>query len=74
MAKPVKKANQIHQQLLSGLISTKPGGWTQKVLGKDDNGAEIVTGVIHSREELKSPLAANVSNFNVERAAQKWSK
>lgn len=66
------KRNPFAEQILSALIKTKPGGWTQKVLAKDDNGAEIVNGVVHDHPELTSPLARNVSHHNVERAAKRW--
>lgn len=67
-----KKPNKLREQMLSHLIETKPSGWTQKILAKDDDGKEIVNGVIHDHRQLKWPLAENVSDFNVDRAAKRW--
>lgn len=72
MAKPQKKANRVHQQALSALIETKPLSYTKKTLGKDVDGKEIVVNQTVTYESLRYPLAQNVSDENVERAARRW--
>ena len=60
-------------QLVSSLIKTKPAGLSRKVLTKDADGKETVVSVpvVHGHT-LVSPLARNVSEDNVERAAKRW--
>ncbi|AEJ94546.1 hypothetical protein FGG52_gp58 [Mycobacterium phage Backyardigan] len=72
MPKPTPKRNLVHQQLLSGLIETKPVSWARKTLAKDNNGKEIVVKTTQTRQGLRFPLAQNVSNFNVDLAARRW--
>ena len=72
MAKPIKKANRTHQQLRAGLIETKPTSWERKALSKDEEGNEIVNTVKVAHDALRFPLARNVSEENVERAARRW--
>ena len=72
VAKPQKKANRIHQQLLAGLIETKPTSWSRKDLGKDKDGKEIVTTTQVPHLALRYPLAQNVSEESVERSSRKW--
>lgn len=74
MAKPVKKANLVHQTILGGLIETKPTSWERKTLGKDDAGKEIVNTTKVPRQGLRFPLAQNVSELNVERASKAFAK
>ncbi|AQT28464.1 hypothetical protein KIP30_gp32 [Mycobacterium phage Pistachio] len=74
MPKPTKKANVLHQQLLAGLIETRATSWTRKRVDPDSPNPRkpniIETKVVGS--ELRYPLARNVSEFNVERAAKRW--
>jgi len=72
MPKPVAKANLIHQQILGGLIETKPVSWTHKKLAKGEDGKEVVVQTKVTREGLRFPLAQNVSGFNVDRTARRW--
>lgn len=72
VAKPQKKANRVHQQMLAGLIETKPVSYTKKTLGRDREGKEIVVNQTVTYESLRYPLAQNVSDENVERAARRW--
>ncbi|MDV6975302.1 hypothetical protein [Mycobacterium intracellulare] len=64
-----RKANPIHQQLLSGLLETKPVSWVRKRIDPETNGVvqTKVTGTA-----LRFPLAQNMSNLNVDRAAKRW--
>ncbi|QJD50270.1 hypothetical protein SEA_IWOKEUPLIKEDIS_67 [Mycobacterium phage Iwokeuplikedis] len=66
-----KKANVIHQQILSGLLATKPAGWVKKTLVKIDGKEDVVKTKV-SRQELRFPLAQNVSDENVDRMARRW--
>ncbi|AOT24716.1 hypothetical protein PBI_STASIA_60 [Mycobacterium phage Stasia] len=72
MPKPTPKRNLVHQQLLSGLIETKPVSWARKSLAKDKDGKEQVVKTTITRQGLRYPLAQNVSNHNVELAARRW--
>ncbi|QTF81487.1 hypothetical protein SEA_TARSUSIV_63 [Mycobacterium phage TarsusIV] len=66
-----KKANVIHQQILSGLLATKPVSWARKTLVKVDGKEEVVkTTVTH--QEPRFALARNVSDENIDRMAQRW--
>lgn len=69
-----KKQNKIQQQALLGLISLAPASWTRKTLHKDEDGKEIVKNDQITRSVLRYPLAQNVSEENVERAAKRWMK
>ena len=66
------KANPLHQQLLAGLIATKPVSWVKKTLGKDADGKETVESTKVTHEGLRFPLAQNVSDFNVNVLARRW--
>lgn len=70
MPKPTKKANRLHQQLLSGLIDRKPTSWERKLPDPKDP-RRVVTQKV-TRQSLRFPLAQNVSEFNVELAAKRW--
>lgn len=67
-----KKQNKLKVQVIDGLISVSPSTWTRKVLGKDGDGKETVENERVVRDVLRFPLAQNVSNDNVERAASRW--
>ncbi|QXN73899.1 hypothetical protein SEA_EAGLEPRIDE_62 [Mycobacterium phage Eaglepride] len=67
-----RKANIVHQKLLSGLIETKPVTSTFKKLVKDKDGKEVVVGTKVTRQGLRYPLAQNVSEANVDLAAKRW--
>ena len=72
MPKPQPKANLIRQQLLAGLIETKPVSWDRKTLSKDKDGKEVPNTTKVTRQGLRFPLAQNVSSDNVEAAAKRW--
>ena len=59
--------NQIKQAVLSGLIATKPATWKKKVWNDETKSVDEVK---VSHEALRFPLAQNVSELNVERAAR----
>lgn len=67
--KPSARANLIHQLVLSGLVATKPTSWDHKRI-------DPVTGdVVKTKRAgtaLANPLAGNVSEANVDRAAKRW--
>jgi hypothetical protein len=67
-----KKPNAVRQQLVSSLIETRPTSWTRKVLTKDEDGKESVESVKVSQRELKFTFAQNMSEYNVERLAERW--
>lgn len=67
-----KKANKLRQQLLAGLIETKPSSWERKSIAKDDDGKEVVSSTKVSHNALRYPLAQNVSDESVERTARLW--
>ncbi|AIK67781.1 hypothetical protein AVV38_gp38 [Mycobacterium phage Piro94] len=66
-----KKANVIHQQILSGLLATKPVSWARKTLVKVD-GKEAVVKTTITHQEPRFPLARNVSDENIDRMARRW--
>jgi hypothetical protein len=66
-----RKANPLRQQALADLIETVPVSWTRKRI--DPKTDDVVkTKVTH--QGLRYPLAQNVSQVNVERAAKGWIK
>ncbi|AFF28359.1 hypothetical protein FDI09_gp35 [Mycobacterium phage Twister] len=67
-----RKVDPLRQSLLGSLIETKPVSWTQKSVAKGPDGKEVVTERKRTRQGLRYPLAQNVSNDNVERAAKRW--
>ena len=67
-----KRPNKLRQQLLAGLIETKPSSWNRKVLTKDEDSKELVETTKVSYDALRFPLAQNISERNVERAARRW--
>ncbi|WXX09772.1 hypothetical protein [Mycobacterium phage MS619] len=67
-----KKANVIHQQILSGLLAPKPATWARKTLVKDKDGKESVVKTTVTNLEPRFPLARNVSDFNIDRTARRW--
>ncbi|AEL17800.1 hypothetical protein TURBIDO_67 [Mycobacterium phage Turbido] len=67
-----KKANVIHQQILSGLLATKPATWARKTLVKGADGKESVVKTTVTHLEPRFPLARNVSDFNIDRTARRW--
>lgn len=67
-----KRPNQLRQQIVSGLIETRPTSWTRKVLSKDADGKESVESVKVSQRELKFAFAQNMADHNVERLAERW--
>jgi len=74
--KPQGKANLLHQKILSDLIEEKPAGWVHKRIDPDSPDPKkpmvIETKVLAS--EIRFPLARNVSDENVNRAAERWAK
>lgn len=74
--KPQAKANLIHQQILAGLIQARPATRTHKVWDpslKDGKG-DVVETKVSTGAALVNPLAQNVSESNVDRVAQRWSR
>lgn len=67
-----RKTNPLHQQILGGLLATKPVTTTVKSLVKDDAGKEQVVSTKQTRQGLRFPLAQNVSEVNIDRAARRW--
>ena len=67
-----KKANKLRQTLLAGLIETQKSSWSQKLITRDEDDKEKVMTVNHEHHQLRFPLAANVSEQSVERAAKSW--
>ena len=67
-----KKPNAVRLQLVSHMIDTRPTSWTRKVLTKDDEGKELVESVKVAHRELRFQFAQNMSEYNVERLAQRW--
>lgn len=65
------KPSNLRQQLLAGLIETKPTSWSRKEW--DDEKKEERT-VAVTRDSLKFPLAQNVSSANVDALAKRWIK
>lgn len=61
--------NKIRQQILAGLIETKPASWNKKVWNDEKKTVDEVK-VAH--QGLRYPLAQNVSEQTVERAAKRW--
>lgn len=73
--KPAAKANLNHQKILAALVETKPVSWTHKRIdpaSADPRKPEVISTKV-TGTELRFPLARNVSEFNVERAARRWS-
>ena len=70
-----RKANGLHQQVLAGLIFTKPASWTQKTIdpASPDPKEPRVIKTKHSGREVTG-LARNVSTENVDRLARRWIK
>ncbi|QBJ04867.1 hypothetical protein SEA_ELEPHANTOON_66 [Mycobacterium phage Elephantoon] len=67
-----KKANPLHQQILSGLLANKPATTTIKTLSKDKQGKEVVVETKVTRQVVRHPLAQNVSEENIDRMAARW--
>ncbi|UJD20901.1 hypothetical protein SEA_ZIMMER_63 [Mycobacterium phage Zimmer] len=67
-----KRTNPIHQQILSALLATKPVKRTHKRFIRDADGKEHEVFETSTVNVLRSPLAANVSDENIERAARRW--
>ncbi|AOZ61303.1 hypothetical protein SEA_DARTHPHADER_63 [Mycobacterium phage DarthPhader] len=67
-----KRTNPLHQQLLSALLATKPVTRIHKRVEKDASGKEHTVETKSTVHTLRSPLAANVSDENIERAARRW--
>lgn len=68
-----KRTNPLHQQILSGLLANKPASWARKTLVQVDGRDEVKkTTVTH--QELRHPLAQNMSEESVERLAKRWIK
>jgi hypothetical protein len=67
-----KKVSPIHQQILAGLLATKPASWVHKT---DVTPAERQPTIVErtiTRQALRFPLAQNVSDLSIERAARVW--
>ncbi|AVR76922.1 hypothetical protein SEA_GREEDYLAWYER_63 [Mycobacterium phage GreedyLawyer] len=69
-----KRTNPMHQQILSGLLANKPVTRSHKFLAKGADGKEIVLETKVKRQVLRFPLAENISEDNIDRAARAWLK
>lgn len=67
-----KRTNPIHQQVLSGLLATKPVTTAFKSIAKDVDGKEIIVEAKRTRQGLRFPLAQNVTELSIDRAARRW--
>lgn len=67
-----KKPSVMRQQLLAGLIETKPSSWKAKTIRKDEDGKEVVETVTVNQTSLKYPLAHNMSEASVEALSRRW--
>lgn len=69
-----RKANPLHQQILGSLLETRTASWVHRAIDpKSENPKKpnlIETKMAGS--ELVYPLARNVSEASVERAARRW--
>jgi hypothetical protein len=76
---PSRQAQQstvLHQQLLAALTATKPTSWTHYTIdpeSPDQRKPNLIKTKV-TGTELRFPLAQNVSEENVERAAARWAK
>lgn len=69
-----KRPSKIRQQVLAGLVETKPVTRTRKVWVKDSDG-ELVEGTVkESIDALKFPFAQNMSDDSVESLSKRWIK
>lgn len=67
-----RKANPIHQQILSGLLETKPVSWVhKKLVDKSDPKSDVVKTRV-TGSELRNPLARALSDANLEILAKRW--
>ncbi|APC43212.1 hypothetical protein SEA_JAAN_65 [Mycobacterium phage Jaan] len=66
-----KRANVIHQQILSGLLATKPVTWARKTFVKVGDKEELVKTTV-TNQEPRFALARNVSDENIDRMAGRW--
>ena len=69
---PKRQQSKIRQQMIAGLIEKRPATRTRHVWGKDSEGELTPTTVKETVEELRFPLAQNVSEESVERLAKRW--
>jgi hypothetical protein len=71
-----KSTNKIRQEILAGLIETKPTSWNRKVWKKDedDDGKLVESTVKVNRDSLRFPLAQNISDSSVDALAKRWLK
>lgn len=75
MSKPTAKLNLVHQQVLAGLTATRPTAWDHKVIvPATSTEKEKVDKVKVVGTEVRYPLAQNVSEENIERAAVRWAR
>lgn len=74
MAPKIDRTNPLHLSLLSNLLATKPVSWIRKTLVPNPKDAEkpLVVETKITGSELRYPLARNVSELSVDRAARKW--
>lgn len=70
--KPIAKANLVRQQILAGLVATRPTSWVhKKLIDKSDPKSKVTkTRVTHT--ELVNPLAQNMSDANLNILARRW--
>jgi hypothetical protein len=73
-AMPKKKVDPIHTELLVGLTAIKPESWDRKHIdpeSPDPKKPNVIKTKVTSVVP-RFPLARNVSDLNIERAAKRW--
>lgn len=66
------KNKAVQVRLLAGLTETQASSWDRKNLSRDKEGKEVLDTVKVTHTVVRYPLAQNVSEDNVERAAKRW--
>jgi hypothetical protein len=66
------KINKVHQEILSGLIETRPTSWNRKVWTNDEDGLTVESTVKVTRQSLRFPFAQNMSEESVDALAKRW--
>lgn len=66
------RPDRTRQKVVGDLIHTVPTSWDRKSLKKDDAGKDVVESEKVWHQQLRYPLAQNVSAESVERLAKRW--
>ena len=62
----------IYSKLLSGLVDRQESSWDRRTISRDEEGKEVVETERVTHYVVRYPLAHNVSEDSVERAARRW--